>query len=78
MQVQSLGGEDPLEEKTATHSSVLAWEISWREEPDGLQFMGSEKSDMTVCMHTHTMFKIDKQQGFTVYIAHGTVFNILQ
>ena len=31
-QVQSLGWEDPLEEETATHSSVLAWEISWTEE----------------------------------------------
>ena len=31
-QVQSLGQEDPLEKETATHSSVLAWEISWTEE----------------------------------------------
>ena len=33
MQVQSLGGEDPLEEGTATHSSILAWRISWTEDP---------------------------------------------
>ena len=38
MWAQSLGWEDPLEEGTATHSSVLAWRISWTEEPDGLQF----------------------------------------
>ena len=41
-QVRSLGGEDPLEEETATHSSILAWEIPWTEEPGGLQSMGSE------------------------------------
>ena len=41
--VWSLGGEDPLEKEMATHSSILAWEISWPEEPDGLQFMGSQR-----------------------------------
>ena len=41
--VQSLGREDPLEEGMATHSSVLAWRISWTEEPGGLQSMGSPK-----------------------------------
>ena len=35
MQVGSLAGEDPLEEGTATHSSILAWRIPWTEEPDG-------------------------------------------
>ena len=34
-QVQSLGWEDPLEEEMATHSSILAWRIPWREEPGG-------------------------------------------
>ena len=38
--VWSLGQEDPLEEGTATPSSVLAWSISWTEEPGGLQSMG--------------------------------------
>ena len=37
MWVQSLGQVDPLEEEKATHSSILAWKISWTEEPDGLQ-----------------------------------------
>ena len=36
-QVQSLGGEDPLEEGMATHSSILAWRILWTEEPGGLK-----------------------------------------
>ena len=35
-QTQSLGWEDPLEEGMTTHSSILAWRISWTEEPDGL------------------------------------------
>ena len=37
--VWSLGQEDPLEKGMTTHSSVLAWEIPWTEEPGGLQFM---------------------------------------
>ena len=39
--VQSLTWEDPLEKGMATHSSILAWEIPWTEEPGRLQFMGS-------------------------------------
>ena len=42
--IQSLDQEDPLEEETANHSSILAWEIPWTEEPGGLQSMGSQKS----------------------------------
>ena len=38
-----LGQEDPLEKETATHSSMLAWEIPWTEEPDGLQSMGLQR-----------------------------------
>ena len=46
--VQSLGQEDPLEEEMATHSSIIAWEIPWREEPGGLQSMRSQELDMTL------------------------------
>ena len=42
-QVQSLGQKDPLEEGTATHSSILAWRIPWTEEPGGLQSMGLQR-----------------------------------
>ena len=42
-QVQSLGRDDPLEEEMATHSSILAWEIPWTEEPGGLQSMGMQR-----------------------------------
>ena len=41
--VPSPSGEDPLEEGTATHSSILAWEIPWTEEPGGLQSMGLQR-----------------------------------
>ena len=41
--VQSLGWEDPLEKEMATHSNILAWKISWTEEPGGLQSMGSQR-----------------------------------
>ena len=43
MQVQSLGGEDPLEKEIATHSSILAWKIPWTEEPGELQSMGLKR-----------------------------------
>ena len=43
MQVRSLSWEDPLEKEMATHSSILAWRIPWREEPGGLQSMVSQR-----------------------------------
>ena len=45
--VRSLGPEDPLEKGMVTHSSILAWEIPWTEEPGGLQSIGLEESDTT-------------------------------
>ena len=41
--IPSLGREDPLEEGMATHSSILAWKISWTEVPGRLQSMGSQR-----------------------------------
>ena len=41
--VRSLDGEDPLEKEMATHSSIVAWEIPWTEEPGGLQSMGLQR-----------------------------------
>ena len=40
IQVRALGQEDPLEEGMAAHSSILAWRISWTEEPGGLPSTG--------------------------------------
>ena len=51
-QVRSLGREDHLEKKMETHSSVLAWTISWTEEPGGLQSMGC--TNMPEYTHTVT------------------------
>ena len=56
MQVQSLGGEDPLEEGMATHSSILARKIPWTEEPGRLWSIGSREvrhnCSNLACMHT--------------------------
>ena len=41
--IQSLGREDLLEKEMAAHSSILVWKIPWMEEPDRLQFMGSQR-----------------------------------
>ena len=43
-QVLSMGWKDPLEKEMAAHSSILAWEIPWTEEPAGLQSMGLQKT----------------------------------
>ena len=45
--VQSLGQEDPLEEEMTAHSSILAWQIPWTEEPGGLQSVGCKELDPT-------------------------------
>ena len=53
--VQSLGWEDPLEEGTTTHSSILAWETTWTEGPGRLQSMGSQRvrHDWATKQHSH-------------------------
>ena len=47
--VQSLGWENPLEEGMATHYSILAWRISWTEEPGGLQSLGMQRVGHDQC-----------------------------
>ena len=47
MRIQFLGQEDPLEKEMATHSSFLAWETPWTEEPGGLQLWSHKGQDMT-------------------------------
>ena len=44
-QVRSLGGEDPLEEEMATHSSILAWKIPWMRNSVGMRSMGSQRDE---------------------------------
>ena len=59
MWVRSLGQEDGLEKRMATHSSILAWRIPWTEEPGGLQSMSHKKLDMTEQL-TLSLFHINK------------------
>ena len=55
MWVRSLGQEDLLEEETATHFSILAWEIQWTEKPGRLQSIGVVNLDMTEATeHEHS------------------------
>ena len=56
--VGSLGQKEPLEKKMVTHSSILAWEIPWTEEPGTARSMGSQSStrlsDLTLSLITNT------------------------
>ena len=59
MWVQSLSLEVPLEKEMATHSSILAWEIPWTEEPGRLQSMGSQRvgRDLATKQQQHSSFR---------------------
>ena len=63
MYVQSLGLEDPLEKGLATHSSILAWEIPWTEEPGGLQSMGSQRVGHDLVTTTTTTELINSNEA---------------
>ena len=68
-QVWALGREDPLELEMATHSNILAWKISWTQEADGLQFMGSQKE-----LDTTEWLKQKQQSSLTgIFIRRGTL-----
>ena len=80
IQVQSLDWKDPLEKWMATHSSILAWRIPLREEPGGLQSMGSQRIRYNWVTNTLTCsirpsrdwrafkaFKISPKLGRTVF-----------
>ena len=81
--IQSLGQEDPMEKKMATHSSILAWKIQWMEEPGRLQSMGVTKSQTRLSNFTssfdsesflvvHTLFSQDGcQKGFWEVVGHA-------
>ena len=62
MWVWSLGWEDSLEKEMATHSNILAWRISWREEPGGLQSMGSQSQIWLKQLSTHTYMQKRKKK----------------
>ena len=62
MRVQSLGEEDPLDKEMAAHSSILAQEIQWTEEPGRLQSTGSQESDTTQQLNNKFMIIPHKMQ----------------
>ena len=53
MGIRYLGGDDPLEEGTATRSSILAWRIPWTEAPGGLQSIGLQRVGHDRCNIAH-------------------------
>ena len=56
----SLGQEDPLEKQMATHSSILAWRISWKDKPGRLQSMGLQRIEHD--RETNTFLHLQKGQ----------------
>ena len=62
--VQSLGWEDPLE-ANGNHSSILAWEIPWTEQPGGLQSLGLQESD--------TIEQLTGNQNFMEILENGNL-----
>ena len=62
--IRSLGCEDPLEEETAIHSSILAWRIPWTEEP--VQSMGSQRVGYDCVTNTHANLKIESYTNLEI------------
>ena len=73
--VLSLGQEDPLEKKMATHSSILAWEIPWTGEPGGLQSMGSHRvrHDEWLTLQLLTFGKIKLREHFVTTLKSNII-----
>ena len=66
-QVQSLGGEDPLEKEMATYSSILAWETPWTERLGRLQSMGLKKSQTQFSSYTTSNQEKYTEENFSFY-----------
>ena len=73
--VQSLAWEDPLEERTATHSSVPAWTIPWTEKPGGLQSTSHKELDLTERLGMHAYLE---DQNYLTNHEHHKCIPILQ
>ena len=74
-QVQSLGGEDPLEKEVATRSNILAWRIPWIEEPGRLLSMGSQRVRHNCMTNTFTFtFKgYARRPGYHFYFHYQSL-----
>ena len=70
--VPSLSWEDPLEEGTATHSSILGCRIPWTEEPGGLQFMGLQRVG-----HNRNDLAYMHANYSEIYVVINTLMNLL-
>ena len=66
MWVQSLSQEDPWEEDIATHSSILTWQVSWKEEPGRLRFTGLKESGMSEVTKNSTVAHQQKEVAYVV------------
>ena len=74
--ILSLSPEDPLEKEMAAHSRILAWEIPWTKEPDGLQSMGSQKSGTWLSDWTTTTQKKKKTKNLCPWGAHSLLLSL--
>ena len=74
-QVQFLGWEDPLEKEMATHSSILAWKISWTEEPDGLQSRGLQRVEHDWVTNTYLHLLNHSQHTEENSVKHSPFFS---
>ena len=63
MQARLMGWEDPLEKGMATHSSILAWRISWTEEPSKLQSLGSQSQIRQKPLSMRTCIAISRKRA---------------
>ena len=76
--VRSLGWEDPLEKEMVTHFSILAWKISWTEEPGGLQSMGSQRVGhdwVTNTQHVMSGTSISSYLEFSEFLRCRLIFS---
>ena len=66
--VQFLGGEEPLEKGVATHSSILAWEIPWTEEPDGATVHRSQRDTTELSSYVKILIERSLHNKTDIYI----------
>ena len=71
--VRSLGWEDPLENRMATHSSILAWRSPWTEEPGGLLSMGLQRAGHNRVTNTHKNSKTSEREHVQTHIPEKVI-----
>ena len=62
---------NPLEKGMATHSSILTWEISWTEEPSGLQSMGSQSAGHDLGLNNNSSFIQENKKSDLIHLRNG-------